>query len=82
MLEAMTFAPGVNEYPAWFNPEPQPDVSFIARMKDGLDIAHMPARGTFYDQTHFPYLDDYPADFRSLDAEMSRVLWAAFVHSP
>jgi uroporphyrinogen decarboxylase len=51
-------------------------------MKDGLDIAHMPARGTFYDQTYFPYLDDYPTDFRDLDMEMSRILWAALVHSP
>lgn len=69
-------------YPAWFRPEGQPDGSFIARMKDGLDIAHMPARGTFYDQTYFPYLDDYPADYRDLDTEMGRVLWAALVHSP
>jgi uroporphyrinogen decarboxylase len=69
-------------YPAWFHPEKQPDGSFIARMKDGLDIAHMPARGTFYDQTYFPYLDDYPADYRDLDKEMGRVLWAALVPSP
>jgi len=69
-------------YPAWFHPERQADGSWIARMKDGLDIAHMPARGTFYDQTYFPYLDDYPADFRDLSTEMGRVLWAALVHSP
>jgi uroporphyrinogen decarboxylase len=69
-------------YPAWFNPERQPDGSFVARMADGLDIAHMPARGTFYDQTYFPYLEDYPADYRDLDKEMSRILWAALVHSP
>jgi uroporphyrinogen decarboxylase len=41
------------EYPAGFHPEPQADGSFIARMKDGLDIAHMPAGGTFYDQSVF-----------------------------
>lgn len=69
-------------YPAWFHPERQPDGSFIARMKDGLDIAHMPARGTFFDQTYFPYLDDYPADYRDLGQEMGRVLWAALAHSP
>jgi len=70
------------QYPAWFNPERQPDGSFIARMKDGLDIAHMPAGGAFYDQTYFPYLDGYPPDFRGLPAEMGRILWAALVHSP
>ncbi len=70
------------EYPAWFHPERQADGSFIAHMKDGLDIAHMPARGTFYDQTYFPYLDDYPADYRDLSTEMGKILWAALVHSP
>jgi len=69
-------------YPAWFHPERQADGSFIARMPDGLDIAHMPARGTFYDQTYFPYLEDFPADYRNLDKEMGKVLWAALVHSP
>ena len=69
-------------YPAWFHPERQADGSFIARMPDGLDIAHMPARGTFYDQTYFPYLEDFPADYRDLDKEMGKVLWAALVHSP
>jgi len=69
-------------YPAWFHPEKQADGSFIARMKDGLDIAHMPARGTFFDQAYYPYQDDYPADFRDLSLEMSRILWAALVHSP
>ena len=69
-------------YPAWFHPERQADGSFIARMPDGLDIAHMPARGTFYDQTYFPYLEDFPADYCGLDKEMGKVLWAALVHSP
>ena len=69
-------------YPAWFHPERQPDGSFIARMKDGLAIAQMPAGGTFFDQMYFPYLDGYPADFRDLSTEMGRILWAALVHSP
>ena len=69
-------------YPAWFHPERQPDGSFVARMKDGLDIAHMPAGGTFFDQSYFPYLEGYPADFSKLSDEMGRILWAALVHSP
>ncbi|MEI6082672.1 MAG: uroporphyrinogen decarboxylase family protein [Verrucomicrobiota bacterium] len=70
------------QYPVWFHPEPQPDGSFIARHPDGLDLAHMPAGGTFYDQTYFPYLDSYPTDYSGLRAEMGKVLWAAFAHSP
>jgi len=70
------------QYPVWFHPEAQADGSFVARHKDGTDIAHMPAKGTFYDQSYFPYVDGYPADFSKLDAEMGKILWAALVHSP
>lgn len=70
------------QYPEWFHPEPQSDGSFIARMQDGLDIAHMPEGGTFFDQSYFPYVDGYPADFRDLSTAMGRILWAALVHSP
>lgn len=69
-------------YPAWFHPERQADGSFIARTQDGLDIAHLPAGGTFFDQSYFPYIDGYPADFSGLSKEMGRILWAALVHSP
>lgn len=69
-------------YPAWFRPEPQADGSFVARLGDGTAIARMPAGGTFFDQTCFPYLDGYPGDFRGLDAAMGKVLWAALAHSP
>jgi uroporphyrinogen decarboxylase len=70
------------QYPAWFQPERQADGSFIARHRDGTDIAHMPAGGAFFDQTCFPYLDGYPDDFRGLDAAMGKVLWSALAHSP
>ena len=70
------------QYPAWFHPERQPDGSFVARTRAGLDIAHMPEGGAFFDQTYFPYLDGYPVDFRDLSTEMGRILWAALVHSP
>ncbi|MHB8522957.1 MAG: uroporphyrinogen decarboxylase family protein [Limisphaerales bacterium] len=70
------------QYPAWFHPERQPDGSFIARHPDGADIAHMPSEGAFFDQSCFPYLDGYPADFRRLDDAMGKILWAALVHSP
>jgi uroporphyrinogen decarboxylase len=69
-------------YPAWFQPERQPDGSLVARSAEGQPIALMPAGGTFFDQTCFPYVDGYPSDFRDLDAQMGKVLWAALVHSP
>jgi len=70
------------QYPAWFRPEARPDGSFAARLADGLEIALMPAGGTFFDQRVFPYQDGYPADFGGLDAAMAKVLWAALPHSP
>ncbi|MEI6167616.1 MAG: uroporphyrinogen decarboxylase family protein [bacterium] len=70
------------QYPVWFHPEKQLDGSFIARHKDGTDIAHMPSGGAFYDQSYFPYVDGYPANYSGLDMEMGKVLWSALVHSP
>ena len=71
------------QYPVWFRPEKTPEGTTIARNRDGLDIAHMPGGGTFFDQTAFPWLDAYPSDMAAaLPAAMQQVLWAEFVHSP
>jgi len=70
------------QYPSWFHPQPQVDGSFIIRLRDGLEVARMPEGGTFFDQTHFPYLDGYPSDYRNLQKDMGRVMWAAVAHSP
>ncbi len=71
------------QYPKWFHPEQREDGSWIARLPDGTDIAHMPSGGTFYDQSCFPWLDGYPADMAAaLPDAMGKVLWAALVHSP
>jgi uroporphyrinogen decarboxylase len=69
------------QYPAWFKPLARPDGAFEAEI-DGQVIARMPSKGTFFDQTCFPYLDGYPSDFRNLPDAMKKVLWAALVHSP
>ena len=70
------------QYPAGFRPEPAEGGGWIACARDGAPIARMPAEGTFFDQTFFPYLDGYPDRFDDLDEAMGKVLWAAFVHSP
>lgn len=71
------------QYPAWFRPERQPDGSYVARTRDGQDIARMPAGGSFFDQSVFPWVDGYPADMAAaLPPAMRQVLWAALVHSP
>ena len=69
-------------YPTWFRPRQQEDGSWIAESRDGTPIAQMPSGGTFFDQTHFPLAEGYPAAWDGLDDAMGKVLWAAFAHSP
>lgn len=70
------------QYPAWFKPHRETDGSWTALAPDGTPIAKMPAKGAFYDQSCFPYLDGYPDSFSDLPERMKKVLWSALVHSP
>ncbi len=79
----VTLADGsIGQYPVWFRPDKQADNSFIVRDKENTLIARMPVGATFFDQTYFPYLDDYPESYDDLDHQMSKILWSALVHSP
>lgn len=69
-------------YPKWFQPESSPGGGWVARTADGTEIAVQLPGMNFYDQCHFPWLDDYPADFSGLPDAMRKVLWSALVHSP
>lgn len=69
-------------YPAWFRPEKDPQGNWTATDGQGQDIARMPSGATFFDQTYFPWVDGYPVGMKGLDEAMSKVLWAAFAHSP
>ncbi len=70
-------------YPVWFSPVRQADGSYHCYDDDGTALlAKMPAGGTFFDQTYFPYKDGYPSCYDTLDAEMGRILWSKYVHSP
>jgi uroporphyrinogen decarboxylase len=69
-------------YPNWFKPVQEPDGSWIGKDKNGIPIAKMPNKATFFDQTIYPWVDGYPDKMEGLDNAMSQVLWSAFVHSP
>lgn len=72
----------IGHYPNWFHPEKQPNGDYLVHDAEGTQIARMPVGATFFDQTCFPYLDDYPDDYKDLDKAMGKVLWSALVHSP
>jgi uroporphyrinogen decarboxylase len=70
-------------YPAWFRPQAAPGGGWSARAPDGTEIATQLKDMNFFDQTCFPWLDDYPADLRAdLPRAMGLVHWAALAHSP
>lgn len=71
------------QYPKWFRPTPTAGGGWEVYAQDGTPIAIQLKDMNFYDQTCFPWLDDYPRDMRkSLPAAMSKVHWAAMPHSP
>jgi uroporphyrinogen decarboxylase len=69
-------------YPKWFTPSFNDKTKSWEAFKNGEMIARMPQGATFFDQTVFPYIDDYPDNYDDLDYHMSRVLWQGFAHSP
>lgn len=72
----------VAQYPKWFLPEKKENGDYVVHDKEGTMIARMPVGATFFDQTYFPYVEDYPDNYNELDHEMGKVLWSAMVHSP
>ena len=72
------------QFPAWFHPERNPDGSLAARAGDGTLIGSMPNGATFFDEVHYPYLDDYPPGgaYSGLGEAMARTTWGAFPASP
>lgn len=69
-------------YPKWFNPERQSDDSWLAPGVTGEYIGKMPLGATFFDQMIFPFIESYPADYKMLGYEQSRVIWGGFGFTP
>lgn len=67
-------------YPKWFQPQKKPGGWEV--YKDVLLIARKPDGASFFDGTYFPYVEGYPANFRHLDTDMARILWAAMPVTP
>ncbi|TVR31701.1 MAG: methyltransferase [Spirochaetaceae bacterium] len=68
-------------YPGWFRPQRESDGALSATV-NGTVIARKPVGATFFDATHFPYLEGYPESYAQLQRAMGMVHWAALVHSP
>jgi uroporphyrinogen decarboxylase len=70
------------EYPQWFQPQPTPDGGWQVLDATGTELAIQLKNMNFFDQTCFPWLDDYPDNMSGLGAAMGKVHWAALAHSP
>jgi uroporphyrinogen decarboxylase len=79
-LELIKGYPGL--YPSWFNPEKQKDNSWLAYNNKGTAVGRMPLGATFFDQTIFPYMDNFPANYSNLDDAMNHVIWGAMGFTP
>lgn len=69
------------QYPTWFRPVRQPNGDYEV-FRGGVKIARMPVGATFFDQTFFPYVEEYPDSYADLAGAMDMVLWQNMVHSP
>lgn len=79
-LEVIKGYPGL--YPNWFNPQRQNDDSWLAYNDKGEAVGRMPLGATFFDQTIFPYVNDYPKDYSQMSVDMNRTVWGAFGFTP
>ena len=68
--------------PEWFNPQETASGEKQVFDESGDMLARMPQGATFYDQTFFPYLEDYPDEYSGLPVAMQKVLWSYLAQSP
>lgn len=78
----VTLADGsTGQYPHWFKPKKEGE-NYSVYHENGQKIASMPSGATFFDQTVFPYVNDYPNNYKNLSSSMDLVLWQKLGHSP
>ncbi len=69
-------------YPKWFKTKKQSDGSVLAFNEFNEAIGRMPAKATFFDQTVFPFLENYPTDYSEFESAMKRTVWGGFGFTP
>jgi len=68
-------------YPNFFQPKKTGEQSWEYYLDD-LMIARKPNGASFFDGTHFPYVDGYPDNYDDLDSAMKTSLWASMPAAP
>jgi uroporphyrinogen decarboxylase len=69
-------------YPVWYKPQKAADGSWFTTDENNLMLSRMPNGATFFDQTFFPYFDEFPKDYAKLPEAMQKVMWVRHAHSP
>jgi uroporphyrinogen decarboxylase len=69
-------------YPKWFRAKPREDGSWFAYNDLPEPVGRMPAKATFFDQTIFPYQEDFPVNYKDMDIAMKQTVWGGFGFTP
>ena len=78
-----TLADGsVAQYPVRFQPQKQPNGDYFVFDKEGTKIARMPVGATFFDQTYFPFEEDFPIVTTALTKRWARCFGARWFIVP
>jgi len=67
--------------PVWIRPERDGSRWVIRSPRTGIEIAHMPDRALYFEQTHFPFKDGSP-DHDHLAEYYSESMWAGIASPP
>ncbi|GHU98279.1 methyltransferase [Bacteroidia bacterium] len=82
--QEMELTPGHRAlYPKWLKVERDTEGGFLAYGNtSGRIVGRMPQGATFFDQTIFPYLDGFPADYKNLASDMALSVWGGIGIAP
>ncbi len=70
------------QYPKWFQPRHNPDDSYDMVHRDGTVFARMTRDALVFDQTYFPCLEGYPANYAEFQNFLSKNPWSAMPTPP
>jgi len=69
------------EFPGWYKFQTDETGAYYTTNDQGLVLSRMPAGGTVFDQTYFPWENGFPDDFSNLKEALNSVNWVVHSHT-